>query len=225
MMEQARQKQAARTPGTASATARGGSRTPGSRSRRVVLVVTVAAIALAGALVAVLATDGQRSAASHHSSASKYGGLPSWLPKSKVNANEIVSASSTHRVLAIQGNTVSVTLPQGRVHVTAVGPEVPEEGHFPVPATSPCTFVVTFADASAAIPLDPTTFTLIDSQGHVRHPRASAMNGGPAPSQVPPGKTVSIKLHDVIPTGDGGLAWAPSAGRPIVTWDFTVEID
>ncbi len=224
-MEHGRQMQAARAPGTAPASAAGGGGTPRSRPRRAALVATVAAIALAGALVAVLATGGPGSAASHHDSAAKYGGLPSWLPKSKVNAYEIVSASSTHHVLAIQGDTVSVTLPQGKVHVTAVGPEVPEEGHFPVPATSPCTFVLTFADANAAIPLDPATFTLIDSQGHVRHPRMSAMDGGPAPSQVPPGKTVSIKLYDVIPTGDGGLAWAPSSGRPIVTWNFTVEID
>lgn len=189
------------------------------------LIVGVAAIALAGALVAILATDGQGSAASHHSSASKYGGLPSWLPKSRVNANQILSASGSHHVLAIQGNTVSVTLPQGKALVTAVGPEVPEEGRFPVPATSPCTFVVTFAAATAAIPLDSGAFSLIDDSGHVRHPRMSAMNGGQAPSRVQPGKTVSIKLHDVIPTGDGGLAWTPSGTKPIVTWDFTVEID
>ena len=189
------------------------------------MIAMLAGIAVAAVLVAVLATGGGGSAAAHHGSAARYGGLPSWLPKPKVNANQVATASSTHHVLAIQGNTVSVTLPQGKVLVTAVGPEVPEEGHFPVPATSPCTFVLTFAAATGAIPLDPAAFSLIDDEGHIRHPRVSAMNGGPAPSRLQPGKTASIKLYDVIPTGDGGLAWAPSGARPIVTWDFTVEID
>jgi hypothetical protein len=29
----------------------------------------------------------------------------------------------------------------------------------------------------------------------------------------------------VLPTGDGGLEWAPEGARPIVAWDFDVEID
>ncbi len=137
----------------------------------------------------------------------------------------IVKASRVHPVLAIQGDTVSVHLARGRVLATAVGPSVPEEGRFPVPATSPCTFIVTFAAASGVIPLSATAFTFIDGFGHVRHPRVTTMDGGVPPRQVLPGRTVSLRVHDVLPTGDGGLTWAPDGGRPIVSWDFDVEID
>jgi hypothetical protein len=158
-------------------------------------------------------------------SAAKYGGIPSWLPKAKVPVGRIVKASPAHPVLAIQGDTVSVHLARGGVLATAVGPSVPEEGRFPVPATSPCTFIVTFAATSGLIPLSATAFTFIDGFGHVRHPRVTAMGGGAPPRQVLPGRTVSLRVHDVLPTGDGGLAWAPDGGRPIVSWDFDVEID
>jgi hypothetical protein len=175
------------------------------------------------------AADGSRSGSavagtsSHHSAT--YGGLPSWLPKPKVHVNRILTASAAHPALSIQGDAVAVELPHGRVLATAVGPEVPEEGHFPVPASTPCTFIVTFASASGTIPLDPAAFTFLDDHGHVHHPRVTAMDGGPPPTTVPPGKTVSLRLHDVLPTGDGGLAWAPEGGRTLVGWDYTVEID
>jgi len=139
--------------------------------------------------------------------------------------NQVVQASAAHPALAIQGDSVSVDLASGRVLATAVGPTVPEDGRFPVPATSPCTFVVTFAAASGVIPISPAAFTFIDDRGNVRHPRVTAIGGGDPPRQVLPGRTVSLAVHDVLPTGDGGLTWAPDGGRPIVAWDFDVEID
>jgi hypothetical protein len=155
----------------------------------------------------------------------KYGGLPSWLPKPKMHVNRVLTASAAHPVLSIQGDAVEVDLSHGRVRATAVGPEVPEEGRFPVPATTPCTFVVTFSSASGTVPLDPAAFTFLDDHGHTHNPRVSAMDGGPAPRAVAPGKRVSLKLYDVLPTGDGGLAWAPEGRRTLVGWDYTVEID
>jgi len=164
-------------------------------------------------------------AATHSRSVAKYGGIPSWLPKATVPVNRIVQASPAHPVLAIQGNAVSVVLARGRVLVTAVGPSVPEDGHFPVPATSPCTFIVTFATSAGVIPLSAKAFTLVDEFGHVRHPRVTAMGGGAPPRRALPGRPVSLKVYDVLPTGDGGLTWAPEGRRPIVSWDFDVEID
>lgn len=204
----------------------------------VVLAIAVA-VALA-ALTGVLASGGHGQAAGTHGqnagtralatrvTRAKYGGLPSWLPKSTTHTGQIARASEAHPALEIQGDTVSVELAGGHVDATAVGPEVPEEGRFPVPATSPCTFVVTFAGASRAMPIDPAAFALIDDLGHVRHPRVTAMNGGPPPREIMPGgRPVSLKLHDVLPTGDGGLSWTPpgTGPRPIVAWDFVVEID
>jgi len=158
-------------------------------------------------------------------SEAKYGGLPSWLPKATVPVDRVVQASSAHPALAIQGNTVSVELAGARVLATAVGPSVPEDGRFPVPATSPCTFIVTFAAASGAIPLSPRAFTFIDELGHIRHPQVTSMSGGALPREIPPGRPLSLRIYEVLPTGDGGLAWAPGGGRPVVAWDFDVEID
>jgi hypothetical protein len=163
--------------------------------------------------------------ASHTRPSAKYGGLPSWLPKPKIRVNRLLSASAAHPVLSIQGVTVAVDLSGGRVLATAAGPEVPEEGHFPVPETSPCTFIVTLASASGTVPLDPVRFTFVDDFGHVHHPRVTALHGGVLPRSVPPGKTVSLKLYSVLPIGDGGLEWAPDGGRALVAWDYTVEID
>jgi hypothetical protein len=71
----------------------------------------------------------------------------------------------------------------------------PEEGQFPVPATTPCTFTITLA------------------------------GGGPPPASAAPGKTVTLTISAVLPTGNGQLQWAPQGGRPVVSWDFDVEID
>ncbi len=209
----------------------------------VVLLAALACVLLAerspsaavrGLSTAARSTASNRSAARGGSrnttrSAARYGGLPSWLPRPTVPVGRLQHASGAHPVLAIQGDSVSVDLPGGHVLATVLGPEVPEEGRFPVPATSPCTFVLTFAHASAAIPLDASAFTLIDELGHVRHPRVSAMGGGPPPAQVLPGRPLSLTLYDVLPTGNGSLAWSPPGGpahgHPLVAWDFDVEID
>jgi hypothetical protein len=158
-------------------------------------------------------------------SAARYGGLPSWLPKPKVPVNRVLTASEAHPALSIQGDSVSVELPRGRVLATAVGPETPRQGRFPVPATSPCTFIVTFTAARGSVPLSPRAFTLVDEFGRVRHPRVTAMDGGPPPRRAQPGHSVSLRVYDVLPTGDGGLRWAPEGPRPLVAWDFVVEID
>ena len=97
--------------------------------------------------------------------------------------------SAAHPALAIQGDTVSVDLSGGRVLTTAVGPETPEQGRFPVPASSPCTFIVTFAHASGAIPLNAKAFTFVDELGHIRHPRVTVVGGRRATSTDPARQT------------------------------------
>ena len=109
---------------------------------------------------------------------------------------------------------------------TAVGPRVPREGHVPVPATSPSTFTVTFSGASAVVGLSPAQFTIVDELGHVHHPSVSAAGeGAPPPRHIRPGQTVTLTVHAVLPTGNGRLVWAPDRARPVVAWDFDLEID
>lgn len=214
----------------------GGSRAFGLGSRRAAWSAAgTAALALAVVLGIVL-TRGASSTAgvalhkgtaigTPNASTAKYGGLPAWLPKTKTPVGQVLHASRAHPALSIQGEAISVDLGHANVLATAAGPSVPEEGRTPVPETSPCTFIVSFAHASGTVPIAANQFGFVDEHGRVRHPRISATDGGPPPRQVAPGQTVSLALKGVLPTGDGALAWAPDGGRPIASWDFVVEID
>ncbi len=202
---------------------RAGSRASRPGSRRAVwlggAVVALAAVAVA-VVVVLSAGGGSRTGAP----VVRYGGIPSWLPKPKVAVNRIAAASVAHPWLAIEGDTVSVRLAGGRVLATAVGPAVPEEGRFPVPATTRCSFTVTFTAASGSVPLRARDLTILDELGGVHHPRVTAA-GGALPRFVRPGRSVTIAVSAVLPTGNGQLRWAPAAARPVVSWDFDVEID
>lgn len=191
--------------------------TPPSRTRRGWLAAGVlAVIAVSAGLY--LARPGSSPAAS------TYGGLPSWLPTPSAPVGRVVQASAAHPWLAIEGDTVRVILPRGHALVTAVGPVVPEEGQFPVPATTPCTFTVTFTGISGTVPLSSAAFTIRDELGHLHHPHVTAQGGGPPPADAS-GTTVNLTITAVLPTGSGELQWAPRGGTPVVSWDFDVEID
>jgi hypothetical protein len=156
---------------------------------------------------------------------SSYGQIPSWLPKAKLAVNRVVTASAAHPWLAVEGDTVSARLAGGHTLVAAVGPVVPREGSFPVPATTPCAFTVTFSSASGDVPLRSSAFTILDEFGHLHHPRVTAIGGGAPPRSVSPGQTVSLSVSGVLPTGNGRLSWTPAGAKPLVSWDFDVEID
>ena len=113
----------------------------------------------------------------------------------------------------------------GRVLATAVGPTVPHPGRVPIPTTSPCTFTVRFTARSGVMPLGATAFTLVDEFGHVHHPRVTTLGGGPPPRQLFAGRPMSLTIRAVLPTGNGSLAVGPERPRPIVAWDFNIEVD
>jgi len=184
-------------------------------------------LAAAGLLAVIAAAAGVYLAQSAAGSpaAATYGGLPSWLPTPAIPVGRIVQASPAHPWLAIEGDTVRVQLAHGQTLATAAGPAVPEEGAFPVPASISCTFTVTFASVSGAIPLRPAAFTILDELGHLHHPQVAAQGGGPVPADATAGKTATLTITAELPTGSGTLQWAPQGGRPVVSWDFDVEID
>jgi hypothetical protein len=160
-----------------------------------------------------------------HRSSRGYGKIPSWLPSAAPPRQHAQSSSVSHPVLTIQGDSLSISLSGARLLVTAVGPVVPEIGRTPVPATSPVTFTVTFTHVSAPVSLRRSTWVLVDENHQIHHPRVTAFDGGTPPSQLAAGQTVSIKLHSVLPTGDGGLEWRPDGTHVAAGWDFNVEID
>jgi hypothetical protein len=197
------------------------------------LAGAILAVVLVAAPVAIVliggggSSSGSSGRSATRGSSARYGGLPSWLPRPKIPVNRIEVASSAHQVLAIQGDAVSVDLRGGGVLANAVGPSVPEEGHYPLPVDSPATFVVTFTHASGVVPINANAFTFIDELAHLHHPRTvSSMEGGSAPTRILPGQTVSLKVYGMLPTGDGALTWAPNGERrPIVSWNYELEVD
>lgn len=202
---------------------RGGGRAQRPSPRRRLLSALLSVTLIAAALAVLL--GGGSPAGSHAGRGARYGGLPSWLPKARAHVGGVLHASAAHRKLSIEGAAVEVSLADGHVLATAVGPEVPEEGRFPVPPVTPASFIVTFTSASSAIPLKASAFTFVDEQGRLHHPKMTAIGGGAPPAHTTVGHPVSVMLHDILPTGDGGLSWTPEGTRPIATWDFTVEID
>jgi len=153
-----------------------------------------------------------------------YGDLPSWLPTSTTPAHRIVEASAARPRLGVEGDTMSVVLAAGRVTVTAVGPSATTQGLYPVPTTTPCSFVLTFHNATGSVPIQPGDFTIVDEMGNLHHPRLS-VDGAPAPSRIPAGAAVNLLIDDILPSGSGRLRWAADARAPIASWDFSVEID
>jgi len=182
-------------------------------------------------VLAILAGGAWRLAASQANhparpaSSSRYGGLPSWLPKPTVKVGRIVHASAAHPRLGIEGDTFAVRVGAATALATAVGPEVPEEGQFPVPATTPCTFLLTFTRATGVIPLTSHAFTVRDELGQLHYLKISNQGGGPVPSALHPGQTLTLVMRTVLPTGSGTLRWSPGLAWPLVSWDFDVEID
>ena len=200
---------------------RGGSRArrPGSPRR---LYVAVAA-ALLGTAAAVSLSLGGGTARP----ALQYGGLPSWIPRAKMPVDRIVDASPAHRWLAIEGDTVAVRLASGGALVTAVGPDVPgkDVATDPLKTVVPCTFVVTFARPRGVIALKARDFALLDEQGQLVHPRVLLLNSGRPQALRGGSGPVSLRVVAVLPVGSGTLQWSPLPGKPLVAWDFDVEVD
>ena len=181
-----------------------------------VLSMGVAATTVAALTITVLAGHGT----SHDT---KYGGIPAYLPKTATPVGVAVTASVSHPQLGIEGDTIRVVTPKGTVMATVVGPNVPEEGQFPVPSTTPCTFIITLDRITGDVRIDLGAFSVVDEQSRTHTLSLSA--GTPAPPAVVPAKgEATFQLTAVLPTGGGELSWAPT-GKPIASWDFDVEID
>jgi len=207
----------------------GGSRAfwPGSRRVRAALVLALAAVAVAG-YVAIHASSDASPLASL-----KYGKIPSWLPSAKPPPNQIVTATAAHPVLAaIEGDTVNTQLTRGSAMVTAVGPAIPawvsnqvQLGHWNDNETAPSTFTVTFARVKGTIALTAAAFQILTTQGQVIHPAITAAGGGPMPTELRPGKPLTLTMKAGLGEGEGVLRWVPIGTRVLVAWTYELELD
>lgn len=192
---------------------------------------TVAALLAGAAAVAVcaLALTGCTSTGGHPqaagSSDAAYGTLPSYLPKSSITPDSVLTGTASRPALTVEGDAVDVVLAhQDRVRATVTGPVVPGEGLPFQPEATTATFQVTFEAASTSIPLALEQFHAVDHLGAIYQLAPIPGQPGP-PATVEPGQTVSFELRAMMVTGEGILQWAPDQQHPVATWDFVVEND
>jgi hypothetical protein len=158
--------------------------------------------------------------------ASHDGGIPSWLRAVTPRLTAVRRASLRAPVLATQGDTVAVDVGRAELRATAVGPKVPAASGLSATAGDAVsgTFVVTLAGGARPVTLAPAAFTVVDEFGMLHHPEVSAAGGGAVPGQLRPGQRLTLVVRDVLPVGNGRLQWSPAGGRPVVAWDFDLEL-
>jgi hypothetical protein len=182
-------------------------------------------LALSALMVVGLSACGGSGNASSHASEPPLGfrSQPSFLPTSSTPVDRVVTASTGHPQLAVQGIGVEVDLPSGRGLVTVTGPKVPPFVA-PPPENVTATFDVSITHASGTIPIRLSDFTITDQLGRTFTP--SLVQGEtPPPSTAAAGATVDFQVNAVMPTGEGRLYWSPTGNTPLVGWDFIVEND
>jgi hypothetical protein len=196
---------------------------------RRVLLVAAGAVVVAAAVLAVVLSSGDS-----QPSRARYGGLPAWLPKPpKAGSTPLPRATLAHPWLsAVEGETVSVDLPAGRVLATVVGPSIPEGTAEKVEKDDdsgsdqvPVSFSATFSSASGVVPLRPNAFTILGERGETYRLRVTNAAGGPLPTRVSPGHSVTLAMKASLPEGEAALRWAPDGRNVIAGWVFGLELD
>lgn len=183
---------------------------------------------VAGPAVVVLLLLSGCTTAGHPEAAAteeSYGSLPSYLPKSSVHPDSVLTGTSASPALTVEGDAVDARLDDGTtVRATVQGPVVPGEGLPYQPDATAATFLVTFESASATVPLSIDQFHAVDHLGNTY--LLQLLPAEPAvPSSVRPGTTIQFELRARMVTGEGILQWAPDRHSPVATWDFVVEND
>jgi hypothetical protein len=94
----------------------------------------------------------------------------------------------------------------------------------PPPPAVTATFDVTLTHVTGTVPVRVDDFTITDQLGRTFHPTLVVHEAQPSPT-LHAGQTVNLQVTAVMPTGEGRIYWAPTAGSAVVGWDFIVEND
>ena len=168
----------------------------------------------------------QVSAALHHYSHARYGGVPKDIrDRQAPPANQVLSATAARPADAIQGVSVRLHLAHGTALATVVGPDVPTRIQGTSDVHTPAVWDLTFADVHGTIPIAARLFSITDEQGQLLSPRISVLGGGSLPRTVPAGRPFTLRLSTRVSIGDGKLRYAPVGGHWLSEWDFNVETD
>ena len=142
-------------------------------------------------------------------------------PQPQVTATPHVTAGGYQLVAA--GDPVDVSLPGADLTAQVSGPDValptPEPGQ-PISAESaPGVLTVTLTARSGSLDVPTSSFLGLDEKRDPISLRPDADR-----LQVSPDHPVTVHLAAQFDSGHTTLTWQP-LGTPLITWDFTVEID
>jgi len=188
---------------------RGGARChPGLRAFTVWVWLAVLVLAGCGATGA---NDAVAPAAGHY---------PVATAPQQVLATPVVSDG--HYQLVAAGEPVVVRRAGAVAVVDAAGPDLSPvavaAGQAPV-QHAPGTLTVTVRPDSGRLDVQAAGFLALDEAKNRIPLRADRTSSSGAP-----GHPATLRLSAVFPAGHTTLTWQP-AGKPLVTWDFTVELD
>lgn len=135
------------------------------------------------------------------------------------------TASPGHAQLVSIGDTVRVEVGGRSVLVTASGPEL--RAAVPPSVSAPAapdrrsagTVTVTLRAASEPVTLCAAGLAARDELGH-----AIPLAADQPCATAAPGRAAALRLSGTFAAGHATLVWQ-SAGKPLVTWDFEVELD
>lgn len=134
----------------------------------------------------------------------------------------VVSASAGHYQLVSAGDLVHVQVGAARVLARMSGPEIDQrssEPGMPPPISAPGVLTVTLTSERAPLDVPATSFlTLGTLQDAIRvHADHTAVH-------LAPGRRATPHLSTAFRAGHTTFTWQPE-GKPLVTWDFIVELD
>jgi hypothetical protein len=145
------------------------------------------------------------------------------LPIPSAPASQVpVTAAPGHAQLVAMGDPVHLELGSQQGQITATGPDLettgPTAGGQP-PQQSKGTVTVVLKVADDSRTLDPADLTATDELGK---PITLTPDAGPVTAT--PGHDATLHLTGTFAAGHATLSWN-SAGKPLATWDFEVELD
>jgi len=143
-------------------------------------------------------------------------------PVATAPAQQVGSASAGHYQLVAAGDPVHVQVGAARVLARMSGPDIDQTGAVPgkpPPTSAPGVLTVNLTSEQGTLDVPARSFlTLGERQDRISvHADHTAVH-------VAPGHPATLHLSTVFRAGHTTFTWQPQ-GKPVVTWDFVVELD
>jgi len=143
-------------------------------------------------------------------------------PVATAAAQQIASASAAHYQLVAAGDPVHVQVGAAHVLARMSGPDIDQRGAAPgtpPPLSAPGVLTVSLTSERGTLDVTARSFlTLGERQDRI------SVHADHAAVHVAPGRPATLHLSTVFRAGHTTFSWQPQ-GKPLVTWDFVVELD